>query len=294
MLSRRVRDICRRLELGGRAYQIFLKRNLSMNILHNAYEALVSFAKGFAYERQGSPLAYRIIAEEALRKVFKGKIKTIRGQNVNLVWQEYQSIAKDFNIGVNPTHNPMNSDRGILARMKAEGVTNIASYIENLLRNGQTRKAFRFLDSIRGIGPKIASFYLRDIACLTEIRNIQDDHLLQPVDTWVDQVLQIIMDVDPSLKPSGHITDAAKRKLITKICRDSNCSPVAFNQGAWFIGSRIARDFRTLNQILTSSSWPKCLQQIIVQRIKEKQDEIGDLQALVKQLPLAPHVHPFP
>ena len=324
LVNDKVIEICRRLELVGKAYQAFSAQTSGgrlwffgggvlsplKKVLKDAYLALASFIKGYAYVRQGPLDAYRFIAEEALCRVFGGKIVDIKKSDVTNLWKEYQAIAKSFSFRkfkfkLNPNLNPLNKDKGILARMMDRNITNIAEYIYQLLKGMQCEEAFQFLVSIRGVGVKIASLYLRDIVFLAQLNNLQRHHLLQPIDTWVDKTLRIIMEADPSLKKTlqkiisrirdtmkanrslkrlGPIT-TAKQRLIIKICSAAKCCPIAFNQGAWFTGSRLARDNRILIRILTSSSWSSFLQKLINCRSKERQDELRVLQSLLSRMP---------
>jgi hypothetical protein len=89
----------------------------------------------------------------------------------------------------------MNHSSGIIHVLARNKITNLAIEIKNLLIEYQTRKAYNLLNSIREIGPKIASLYMRDIVYLGKIdeSDIRDAFVLQPIDTWIDQILDIIL-----------------------------------------------------------------------------------------------------
>ena len=58
--------------------------------------------------------------------------------------------------------------------------------------DGHIPRAFQHLDQGRGIGPKIASFFLRDLAVWFEIEPLQHRELLQPIDRWVRRYVSLL------------------------------------------------------------------------------------------------------
>ena len=135
-----------------------------------------------------------------------------------------------------------------------------------LLKEGQIIEAYDFMDSIRGTAQKIASLYLRDIAYIELEPARHYHHLFQPIDTWIEQAIEIIL---------SHTTDNAptsfpdKKKLIVKLCREAECSPIEFNQGAWFAGSIIAEDYGTLKDITENK---EKAEELIMEKIKESKN----------------------
>lgn len=111
---------------------------------------------------------------------------------------------------------------------------NIVVYSASRIKEGEIKKHYKELQTIRSIGPKIASFYLRDLTCLYELEKFltEDDLiLLQPIDTWVKKVtyrLGIVEDKE--------LSDWEMRKRIVKACQNLDISTIKFNQGAWYIG----------------------------------------------------------
>ena len=91
---------------------------------------------------------------------------------------------------------------------------NLSTHTKNLVHCGNTEQAHQFISSIRGVGTKIASFYLRDISFLANIdeKVVKHVHLLQPMDTWLEQTAQIIFGKNTSKK-----TTKDKQKQIVKL-----------------------------------------------------------------------------
>jgi hypothetical protein len=111
---------------------------------------------------------------------------------------------------------------------------NIVKYSKIKITEGKIEEHFDELDEIVSIGPKIASFYLRDVACMYSLdKYISKEELvyLSPIDTWVRQVslkAGIINDPDED--------DEIVREKIVKTCSDLKIPVIKFNQGAWYLG----------------------------------------------------------
>jgi hypothetical protein len=91
--------------------------------------------------------------------------------------------------------------------------------------------------SIRGIGPKIASFFLRDVAICYEIGPDQDRELLQPVDRWILRFAQLLDDQLPR----------------------SAVSQWMANAGMWYFGARIAPKKFTYTRALGDPAYARQL-----------------------------------
>ena len=222
------------------------------------YIALEFFLDHFAYERRVKVEAYPAIAKRTLKAVFKDRLENIQliQTDAKQVWERYEQIAaEEFELERNKLNwrlNPMFSDGGVLTKManaENKGILNIANYVKALIEDEKTSKAYSFIISIRGIGPKIASFYLRDIAYLGKIdeKEIKEPFYLQPLDTWLNQALSIMKKEKVNLKTNKERQDA--QKMIVKLCKQADCSPIAFNQGAWFAGSQIAGERSKFKEI---------------------------------------------
>jgi len=255
------------------------------SVYQNAYVNNINFRKqyehleNFAYERQGTPQAYPAIAKQTIEKVFHGKVEHVDYDQATKAWRIYSEIAtRDFNgIRTNASHNPMNSSQGVLRAMANQGIHNIASHVKTLIKEGKTKNAHTFIDDIRGIGTKIASFYLRDIVYLGGLdeNQMKDQFYLQPLDTWLDQTYSMIMKKE---KPAGL---EEKQKTFVDLCRAAGCSPIAFNQGAWIVGSQIAGEYSTFKKIACGEAESK---EIIKNYLEEQQTFISEIEKLIDKI----------
>lgn len=83
------------------------------------------------------------------------------------------------------------------------------------------------------IGPKVASFYLRDLVTLYGLEShvpAQVQYMLQPVDVWVRRLAVTAGIV------ASDASDEAIRQAIVKLSAERGCSPLQFNQGVWYLG----------------------------------------------------------
>lgn len=83
------------------------------------------------------------------------------------------------------------------------------------------------------VGPKIASFYLRDIVVLFDLEPLVPIDVafqLQPIDVWVRRLVIKLRLVEPDAS-DDHI-----REAIVAECLHQGISPIRFNQGAWYVG----------------------------------------------------------
>jgi hypothetical protein len=116
---------------------------------------------------------------------------------------------------------------------------NIVRYALAEMENGRAREVFERLQRRHGdggihqVGPKVAAFFLRDLACLFNLEGqIPGDFqfCLQPIDTWVEQI-----SVRAGLVPAG-VGHARIQEAILTYCREQGISAIRFNQGAWYLG----------------------------------------------------------
>jgi hypothetical protein len=276
-------QVAKNLSLFASVYQnSFINREQFKKQFSDNYTSLECFLENYAYERQGSAQAYPVIAKQTIQKTFHGKLGTVSSNQSIKAWQIYEDIASSkFNgLRTNATHNPMNKNRGILSNMANRGISNIADYVRTHIKDGKAKTAHKFVDDTKGVGPKIASFYLRDITYLGGIDEdqIKDQlYLLQPLDTWLDQTFTIIME------PKKSVRLEEKQKVFVELCRQAGCSSIASNQGAWIVGSQIAGEFEKFKKIAFGEVESR---QIIQNYIDEEKVFLSEIEKTCKKFEL--------
>lgn len=100
------------------------------------------------------------------------------------------------------------------------------------------------------IGPKVASFYLRDLVTLYGLESYvpaQVQYTLQPIDVWVRRLAEKAEIVAPNA------SDGAIRQAIVELSVERGCSPLQFNQGVWYLGYN---SFALLLEVLAKHGIP--------------------------------------
>lgn len=242
--------------------------------------ALSQFLFGYAFERQGRSPAYAPIARHVIETA-----ATTDGfwQDEEMPRQAWTSFCSTLNglredAKPNPMNNPLcpqghsyqskwgqkeTAQLSVLQfaqqRLK-EFDYNIVAWARHMLLNDKVQVVHGSLCSINGIGPKIASFFLRDVAWCFGIRVVSHRDLLQPVDVWVERTAR---QLDP----------AAKGLTATWIVQQSEAaeaSPEAVNAGVWYFGAMIAGSEFRLFQALNDPLHAWCMVDEYVTRLQKQ------------------------
>ena len=112
---------------------------------------------------------------------------------------------------------------------------NILDYSIKEIKKGKIKKLDKDLRSIRQVGKKTCSLFLRDTVSFYELDESLSDSdydVLQPVDTWVFQMAKKLGMIDKEMK----LSELEKnRSLITEAANAAGVSPLSFNQGLWYL-----------------------------------------------------------
>jgi Holliday junction resolvasome RuvABC DNA-binding subunit len=136
-------------------------------------------------------------------------------------------------------------------------------FAKNGLQLDFTANVQHAIQNINGIGPKIASLFLRDIAVMYNIFPAKDRHLLQPVDVWVKRAFERLTDhhnPDVETIERGIIKEAARINVL----------PEAINQGMWYFSSQIADSEYRLSEALDDFGYAKVLIQEYIEAIRQE------------------------
>ena len=116
---------------------------------------------------------------------------------------------------------------------------NIIVWAKEQLLINEVEKAFNLLLKINGIGGKIASFFLRDVAVKYNINVSVGRHLLQPIDVWVRYYVNNIM--------GNNFDDKKIQEYICDQCKKQDgLNPEKINQGIWYLCVEIAHSSKYL------------------------------------------------
>ena len=222
--------------------------------------ALSQFLFGYAFERQGRSPAYAPIARHVVETTTATGSFWQDEETPRKVWESFCSTLKELREDAKP--NPMNNPlcpRGqsyIAKRQQKETPQpsalqfvqeklkeydyNLVAWVRYMLLDGQVQEVHGDLCSINGIGPKIASFFLRDVAWRFGIQDFNHRDLLQPVDVWVERTARRL---DPAAR-------GREAEWIVQECQGAGVLPEAVNAGLWYFGALIAGSEFQLFQVL--------------------------------------------
>ena len=124
---------------------------------------------------------------------------------------------------------------------EVQGDWNIVNYSIRMIKSGLTDCVCRRLtDGIKGVGPKTSMLFLRDLYLHFEeelrgsMLSVRDYEYLQPVDTWVRKVAQMLGMVE---HPEGEVKRGKwDWEIRSAIVREFGDKSPLFNAGAWFTG----------------------------------------------------------
>lgn len=235
--------VCDMLGIFNDASTIFRKlyqepfwRKYSAN-LADPREAASMFLEGYGFERQGRNPSFSPAAVDAIKK------SVVASGFPHTVYKEFSNLLD--NKGLNPKNNPLYHPCWMTCPISIPlnscgciwcvlGEDNIVLISKKDLENGQIRKALDRLRKIRGIGNKIASFFLRDLVIEYDLGDsipYQDRWLLQPIDVWVRRIVRSLSE--PSMN------DEKIAEWIVDVCKEANQNPEQCNQGMWYFGAKI-------------------------------------------------------
>jgi len=199
------------------------------------------FIAGYAFEHQGRSPSFSPAAIDAIEKA---KGSTDFAANV---WENFsKSVNKNSANKINPLcHSLCNSENEKKCIWCALDSKNILLDSKRDLESGDIKNAWGRLQRIRGVGPKIASLFLRDVAVWYNIdENLKQSDgerwRLQPIDIWIRRIVELR---SPDMQDKRY-EDVAK--WIVENCE----KPEHSNQGMWYFGARIVGSEMLLDRSL--------------------------------------------
>ncbi len=210
----------------------------------NIWDSLAIFLEGYAFERQGRRPDYFHAAVDSFTES-RQQNRVVTQADVKKIWACFRKLLK--NQGLNRKNNPLypstnpdkepgiGSKNSVIQVILQENITapdsSLSTFLSNSIEQDDIRSADRLLRSIRGIGPKVSPFYLRDLVVVMaiDLSNVGNRSLLQPVDVWVERIIKTIT----------HDQLMTKSNVANWIVENSH-RPELANMGIWYFGSQIA------------------------------------------------------
>jgi len=216
--------------------------------------AFIWFLRSFAFERQGRSPHYSDIALKAVRSY---KEEQPYHENFEQkIWQNFLSRGRfpDDGKGANTKNNPLSPSKDEICSASALIASledydfNIVKWASLLVASGDVETVWDNLVKIRGIGKKIASFFLRDIVYAFEINEeiIRQKIYLQPIDIWTKRGAEVFAKFI-SKTPYSYWDYA---EIIIEVSEHARVSSTLTNTGLWILGSQLVRDGKQFQEVL--------------------------------------------
>lgn len=209
---------------------------------------LCAFLYSWAFERAGAPRGYRIAAVKAVNLMIRSQ-----GSPEDLPRLFSELYSGKANVRNNPVFDPKFPE------------LDIPSIITDLEAGLIDQASYKL--KIRGIGPKLKAFFLRDLVSIMRCEEKTFPHpeklepylWCQPVDVWVRYAAEVLPDSQFHPKPPAASAFGLCRadlnaawKLIC-MASEAKISPLALNQGIWYFCSNVVADSNRLRYLLSSA-----------------------------------------
>ncbi len=223
------------------------------------WDSLTVLLGGYAFERQGRRSDYFYAAVDSLFDCRQHNNGQLVDQTILLLWQAFSQRLNNINLNAknNPLYPSTNPDN-------IEGLADSPSLLEVVLQNNlqqvsltdhlnsqiqennNVQPAFQLISAVRGIGGKIASFFLRDLVIIyqLDLSPVNGRYLLQPIDVWVQRTISQLANI-----PANQKQRIAEWIVETSI--QHNVNPELVNMGVWFFCSTIVVSAYRLQSILS-------------------------------------------
>ena len=236
------------------------------------WEAVGVFLAGYAFERQGAKPDYRHVATDVINELARQQLLLTNENTSQLAWDLFCRYSEE--VKLNYANNPLcpqatsymrktgsattynKSVVEFLHDLATSGLTtNIVAFVKTGLELGCTKATHTAIQEINGIGSKIASLFLRDVAVMYNLFPAEDRYLLQPVDVWVRRAYEKLarkqINNEQDIEP-------VQRWILEGATREGVYAE-AVNAGIWYFSSQIADSNYRLSKALDDFGYAKVL-----------------------------------
>lgn len=238
------------------------------------------FLRDFAFVRAGASPAYSNCAVEALHAYDRDFPKDDFEQKIWLDFLSTGGFAPNGK-GANTRNNPLlpNKESFSISRLVSSLVEyefNIVRWASSLISSDNAKTAWLELNKIRGIGPKIAAMYLRDVVCLLDLDEgkITDQLYLQPIDIWTRRGAQSLAESMPRFPK----TDWDCAEVLVEASRLAGVKATRTNIGLWLLGSQLAGNAEKFRILLANV---EDLRNYLAQQIDWHQNRVKVLETVL-------------
>lgn len=264
------------------------------------WQALSLFLEGYAFERQGRRPDFSHVAVDAVEELRRRGQCLVHNNTAQLAWDIFRDRLD--NQGLNHANNPLCPQRTeherrrkgearqattynksvveFLCDLSKQGLpSNIVVFVRERLELDQAKAAHDALQRVNGIGPKIASFFLRDVALFYNLTPLQDRHLLQPIDTWIRRMSeQFTQQRNVSAQDREKVQDKEIQKWVLQESMRCGVRPEAVNEGTWYFSSQVVGSEYRMGKALNDLSYAKTLLVEHIEAVRQEVEAYDNLQ----------------
>jgi|GEM_PF-562328 len=254
------------------------------------WEAVGLFLQGYASERQGARPDFRHVAVDVIEELrCQGQLLTNKN-TTQLAWDIFCRHLKGQ--GLNHANNPLCPQGISYERKTGPAITYNKSIMDflydismtglqpNIVSLAKTGLELDLVDGvhgkiqeINGIGPKIASLFLRDVALFYNLTPSKDRHLLQPVDTWIQRMFE---QLTQQRSTSVQDTEKIQRWMLQESVR-CDVRPEAVNEGTWYFSSQVADSEYRMSKALNDLGYAETLLNEYIEAVHQEVRAWGNL-----------------
>jgi hypothetical protein len=246
----------------------------------DSFDALALFLDGYAFARQGAKPDFNHAAVDVVKELKKQGPTLMGGSTPEKAWDMFRSYLKDEGLnyansplcpsgtGYNRRRTGLSQTHGVsalefLGGMEKLGLSpNIITWAKYSIQMDQVRDYHTRLCEINGIGPKIASLFLRDVASFYGVFPSKDRNLLQPVDVWIQRISRYLLQ--------NGLSKEEIAQWIVRQAIQSGVNPEAVNGGMWYFGSQIAGSKYRMEKALNDLAYAKALLEEHMEAIRQE------------------------
>jgi hypothetical protein len=240
--------------------------------LEDPYTALLVFFGHYAFARRGkdreelgnfaTEAMKRMVAEVPFEQVLDMPDGT-------LLWSQFENLCQERRRKSNEQQNrgPVQGMLELAQEIhRNDPELSLATWVvEGVDQTGKLEPQHIRVVDIRGVGPKSASTFVRDMVWLYEVEEDvepADRIFVQPVDRWLRLVTKYVVP-EPGLEDPADWIVAGK---ISKYTRRARVSGIAFNMGTTYFGQKVVHE---------PERFEDCLRDLLVAEVERSRDQSG-------------------
>ncbi|MBS1714520.1 MAG: hypothetical protein JST30_09315 [Armatimonadetes bacterium] len=223
-------------------------KKATADCLESPYESLLVFYSHYAFARRGKDRDdLSKLASDALRRLAASTpFEEVLGQaDGTALWSAFEQVCADAHkkSGEQQNRGPIQGMLELAQEIhRQDPELSLATWIvDGVEDDGRLEDRHMRIVDIRGVGPKSASTFVRDMVWLYDVEDDiepADRIFVQPVDRWLRLMVKFVVP-EPGLDDPADWIVAGK---VSKYTRRAGVSGIGFNMGTTYFGQKIVQN----------------------------------------------------